>query len=458
MENKGCDRLNIRTLLNRVTNAEWEVYVQRSHRNDLHLRQGGTEAAIQLENTGYGIRIITKHSGCGGGIGFASCNSETELEATAKRALELAKQNRSSFFELPTKKKLPSVKTVDAKIVRDPEGAAQDYAEATQSLIGEEKQITLTYGKVRTYVTKTQIINSRGLSCESKGTYVYLEMTFKVGSGSNVTEFWPSRYARQINQVAPNKIITEWLEIARNCLRRHAPRTEEMTVIFSPAIVCDVFVPTLGFHSSCDALEQNLSQFSLGAHVASDQLTIIDDGLYPYGLQSNPFDDEGYPQRKTTIIEKGVFENYTYDQLHAQTMHSEPTGNGVRSKGFGSDVDERFQVPPSDDSTNFVVKPGDQNLEDLIHGVKKGILIHHCAWINPSPLTTRFGSEIRNAQEIVNGELGEGIVGGTLSGSAVDLIGKLTGLSDKAEVVSASAFGCVAPYMRFDRVQISGPS
>lgn len=138
-------------------------------------------------------------------------------------------------------------------------------------------------------------------------------------------------------------------------------------------------------------------------------------------------------------------------------MHSEPTGNGVRSKGFGTDVDERFQVPPSDDSTNFVVKPGDQSLEDLIHGVKKGILIHHCAWINPNPLTTRFGSEIRNAQEIVNGELGEGIVGGTLSGSAVDLIRKLTGLSDKAEVVSASAFGCVAPYMRFDRVQISGP-
>jgi PmbA protein len=449
--------LNIQTILKRVTDAEWEVYRQRSHRYDLHLRQGGTEAAIQLENAGYGVRIITKHSG-GGGIGFASCNSEVELEATAKRALELAKQNRSSFFELPTKKKLSSVKTVDARIVRDPEGAAQDYAEATQSIIGEEKEISLTYGKVRTYVVNTQIINSRGLTYESKGTYVYLEMTLKVGSGSNATEFWPSRYARRINQVAPNKIITEWLGIARNCLRRHTPKTEETTVIFSPAIVCDVFVPTLGFHASCDALEQNLSKLSLGASVASDQLTVVDDGLYPYGLQSNPFDDEGYPQRRTTIIEKGVFENYTYDQLHAQTMHSKPTGNGVRSKSFGVDVDERFQAPPSDDPTNLVIKPGRQSLDDLIHGVKKGMIIHHCAWINPSPLTTRFGSEIRNAQEIVNGELGNGVVGGTLSGSALDLMQKLTGLSDKSEVVSASAFGCVAPYMRFDGVQISGPS
>jgi len=439
-----------------VTDAEWEVYIQRSLRNELQLRRGGTEAAIQLENSGYGIRIITKHSGRGG-IGFASCNSDAEFETTAKRALELAKQTRSSFFELPTKKKLSSVKTVDSKIARDPEGATRDYAEETQSLIAEEKHISLTYGKVRTYVTNTQIINSRGLSCESKGTFVYLEMTFKVGSGPGATEFWPTRYARQINQVAPNKTIKEWLDIARTCLKRHAPRTEETTVIFSPPVACDVFVPTLGFHASCDAVEQKLSKFSAGAPVAPELLTVTDDGLYPYGLQSNPFDDEGYPQQRTSIIEKGVFESHTYDQLHAQTMNSRPTGNGMRGKGFGFDVDERFQAPPSDGTTNLAIKPGEDSLDTLIRGVKKGIVIHHCAWITPNPLTTRFGSEIRNAQEIVNGELGEGIVGGTLSGSALDLIQNLTGLSDKAEVVSASAFGCVAPYMRFDRVQISGP-
>jgi len=457
VENQGCDRLSIQSILKRVTNAEWEVYIQRSRRNELQLREGGTEASIQLENSGYGVRVISKHSS-GAGVGFASCNSEIELEATAKRALELAKQNRSPFFELPTKMKLPSVKTVDTKIVRDPEGAVKDYAEQTQSLIAEEKEISLTYGKVRTYVVKTQIINSRGLSRESKGTYVYLEMTLKVGSGSNATEFWPSRYARQINQVAPNKTISEWLDIARTCLKRHAPKTEETTVIFSPSIVCDVFVPTLGFHASCDAVEQKLSQFSLGAHVASDQLTVMDDGLYPYGLQSNPFDDEGYPQQRTELIEEGVFEHHTYDQLHAQTMRSKPTGNGVRGKAFGFDVDERFQAPPSDGTTNLTIKPGEESLDDLIHGVKKGIVIHHCAWISPNPLTTRFGSEIRNAQEIVNGELGEGIVGGTLNGVALDLIQNITGLSDKSEVVSASAFGCVAPYMRFDRVQISGPT
>ena len=51
-----------------------------------------------------------------------------------------------------------------------------------------------------------------------------------------------------------------------------------------------------------------------------------------------------------------------------------------------------------------------------------------------------------------------GIVGGTVRGSALDLITKITGISDNPEIVLAYSFGCVAPYIRFDKVQISGPS
>jgi predicted Zn-dependent protease len=136
-------------------------------------------------------------------------------------------------------------------------------------------------------------------------------------------------------------------------------------------------------------------------------------------------------------------------------MSHEPTGNGIRVRG---DVDERFQVAPANTTTNLSIEPGDENIHELIASVKEGIMIYQGAWINPDEITTRFGAEIRSAQEIVDGELGEGIVGGTVSGSALDLITKTTGISDNPEIVSAYSFGCVAPYMRFDKVQISGPS
>ncbi len=457
VENNGGDSVNIQTILDRATEAQWEVYIQRSQRNDLQLSQHGTEAVIRQENTGYGVRVIIPRTD-GAGVGFAACNSEGELEVAARKSYELAKLNRSSHFELPTKKKLPTVQTADRKILRDPEAAARDYAEAAQAIISDEKEISLTYGKVRTYIVDTEIMNNRGLSCKSKGTYTYLEMTLKIGSGGSPTEFWPSRYARRMSDIAPNRIIRQWLDIARSCLKRHPPATKDTTVILSPSVACDIFVPSIGFHSTGEAVERNLSQFKEDERVASDQFTVVDDGLYPYGLRTNPFDDEGQPQQRTGVIERGVFKNRIIDQLHAQTMHVKPTGNGIRPKAFGLDVDERYQLLPANTTTNLSIKPGNQSLHELIRGVKEGILIYHCAWIAPDDITTRFGSEIRNAQEIVNGELGGGIVGGTLSGSALDLMNKITGLSDKAEIVSGYHFGCVAPYMRFDHVQISGPS
>jgi len=365
--------------------------------------------------------------------------------------------NRSPYFELPEETKLHRTRTVDQRIWKDPYAAARDYAETAQALISEEKEVSLTFGKVRTYAVETQILNSRGLSCSSKGTYVYLEMTFRIGR-SNPTEFWPNRYARRISDVAPSKIIPEWLDIARSCLRRHAPKTKQTTVIFAPTVVCDTFVPTIGYHASAEAVKQNLSQFQRGSKVGSELLTVIDDGLCDYGLGTNSFDDEGYAQRRTRIVDKGVFQNHLYDQMYAQTMGSKPTGNGIRTKSMTSDVDERYQTQPSTSPTNLSIKPGKESVESLIRDVKEGILLYQAAWINPDPITTRFGSEIRNAQEITNGELGRGIVGGTLSGSALDLLHKIAGISNRAEIVSGSSFGCVSPYIRFDGVQISGPT
>ena len=448
--------MNLASVLDKATKPQWEIYIQRSRRTDLQLRHSAMEATIHHENTGFGVRVIIPRSD-GAGVGFASCTSDKELEETAKRAHDLAKMNRSPYFELPEKTKLPPTQTVDQRIWKDENAAARDYAETAQALISEEKEVSLTFGKVRTYAVETQILNSRGVSRNSKGTYVYLEMTFRIGR-SSPTEFWPNRYARRISDVAPTRIIPEWLDIARSCLKRCPPKTKETTVIFAPTIVCDTFVPTVGYHAGAEAVKQNLSQFQRGSKVGSELLTIIDDGLYDYGLETNSFDDEGYPQRRTRIVEKGVFQNHLYDQMYAQTMGSKPTGNGIRTKSMAADVDERYQMQPSTSPTNLSVKPGTESVESLIRDVKEGILIHHAAWIDPDPITTRFGSEIRNAQEIMNGELGQGIVGGTLGGSALELLHKITGISNQAEIVSGSSFGCVSPYVRFDDVQISGPT
>lgn len=456
MENKRSDSMNIQSVMDKATGTQWEVFTQRSTRAEVQLRRNEREATIWQNNAGYGIRVIIPRSD-GAGVGFASCTSERMIESTARKAHDLAKLSHSPYFQLPEKKKLPSANTIDRKIMRSGEQVANQYAENAINLISAEKEISLTYSKVRTYVVESEILNSRGLSCKSAGTYIYVEMTLKIGSGPNPTEYWPSRYARRVSDIAPDKLIPEWLNVARSSLKRSPPKTRETTVILSPPIVCDAFVPTVGYHASAEALKLNLSQFKEGENVASQQFTVWDDGLYPYGLRTNPFDDEGQPQQKTKLIEKGIFRKRIYDRLYAETLHARPTGNGVRT-GFGVDLDERYSTLPANTNTNLSIKAGNKSLDSLIGEIDDGLIIYETAWLNPDQISTRFGSEIRNAQEIRNGELGEGIVGGTVTGSVLDLMKKISGISNRAEIVTGSSLGCVAPFMRFDRVQISGPT
>jgi len=61
--------------------------------------------------------------------------------------------------------------------------------------------------------------------------------------------------------------------------------------------------------------------------------------------------------------------------------------------------------------------------------------VYETAWLNPDQITTQFGSEIRNAQEIKHGELAEGIVGGTVSGAVLELLQNISGISNRAEII-----------------------
>ncbi len=55
-----------------------------------------------------------------------------------------------------------------------------------------------------------------------------------------------------------------------------------------------------------------------GEKVASENLTIYDDGLFAGGLRTGLFDGEGVPHQKTPVIEKGVLRNFLYDNYSAK--------------------------------------------------------------------------------------------------------------------------------------------
>lgn len=88
-----------------------------------------------------------------------------------------------------------------------------------------------------------------------------------------------------------------------------------------PVIIANGF-GGLFFHEACGhsleatSVSDNGSEFSgkLGTKVASEKVTLIDDGSIRDGWGSGYIDDEGELTRKNVLIKDGIIKNYLVDR------------------------------------------------------------------------------------------------------------------------------------------------
>lgn len=102
----------------------------------------------------------------------------------------------------------------------------------------------------------------------------------------------------------------------------------------------------------------------IGQRVASELCTVIDDGTIADSRGTINVDDEGYAPKKNLLIEKGILVGYMHDRLSAAHFGVAPSGNGRR---------ESFQAMPLPRMTNTLMPGGDENPEDIIRSVSRGV-------------------------------------------------------------------------------------
>jgi PmbA protein len=99
--------------------------------------------------------------------------------------------------------------------------------------------------------------------------------------------------------------------------------------------------------------------------LAPEYVTVYDDGRVVGGLGSRPFDGEGLPTRKTTVMERGVLKSYLLDTYSGRKLGMASTGNASRSVGEN----------PSVGPTNFYLASGTKTAQDIIKTVKQGLYV-----------------------------------------------------------------------------------
>lgn len=158
-------------------------------------------------------------------------------------------------------------------------------------------------------------------------------------------------------------------EAARRALRRLGARkvaTKRVPVIFDQETAGSLLgnlcsaVSGYGLYKRASFL---LDQ--LGNTIASDHITVYDDGRMVGGLGSRPFDGEGLATRNNTIVERGVLKSYLLDTYSGKKLGLASTGNASRSVGES----------PSVGPTNFYLVPGSKSPQEIIGSVKDGLYV-----------------------------------------------------------------------------------
>src|SRR5271170_4859215 len=103
----------------------------------------------------------------------------------------------------------------------------------------------------------------------------------------------------------------------------------------------------------------------LGERVASQNVTVIDDGSMPGRFGTAPFDDEGVPSRRTVVIERGVRRSYLLNSYAARKLGLRTTGNAARGVTGNAGVGHG----------NFFLQKGERPPEDIIRGIRQGLYV-----------------------------------------------------------------------------------
>lgn len=151
----------------------------------------------------------------------------------------------------------------------------------------------------------------------------------------------------------------------------------------------------------------------IGTKVASDHVTVIDEGCIETRRGSLNIDDEGNPTRKNILIENGILKGYMFDELNARLMGATSTGNGRR---------ESFACNPIPRMTNTYMQNGNFDHDEIIASVKHGIYAESFEGGQVDITSGQFVFNANSAWVIKDGKLAYPVKGCALVGSGPECL------------------------------------
>jgi TldD protein len=347
-----------------------EVFAEDRQTSSAILDDRRIEELSSGRERGAGIRVVVGET-----TGFAHTAdlSESGLLAAAEAATAVARQGGggtqtvalSSLVSAPRRNAtLPSEVEKAAKL--ELLSRADDAARSTGGAI---TQVQVGYGDSRrrvliastdgTHAEDDQIRTRFNVSCVATGD-TGMQTGYESVARTEGFEVFAAMAVEDLARVAATRALGK-------LAARPAP-SGELPVVLAGGSGGVLFHEACGHGLEADHIVKDASVYAghMGEQVASQLVTLVDDGTIAGEWGNFAVDDEGKPAARNVLIENGVLTDYMWDWLRARKEGRPSSGNGRR---------QSYQHLPMVRMTNTFLLAGTEDPDELVAQTPQGVYV-----------------------------------------------------------------------------------
>jgi TldD protein len=180
-----------------------------------------------------------------------------------------------------------------------------------------------------------------------------------------------------------------------------------------------------GLESDFNRRGTSLYSDRIGERVASELVTIYDDGNLEEERGTLNVDDEGVPGQHKVLVEKGVLRGYMQDRLNARLMGVQSTGSGRR---------QSFRFSPQPRMCNTYMPNGESDVDEIIASTRRGIYAKSFAGGQVEISKGDFVFMIGEGYLVENGKITAPVRNATIVGNGPDAMMKVVAVGNDSRL------------------------
>lgn len=310
--------------------SDFKIIKVRSKENQLYLLKEQIEAKRTIESQYYDITVYTDHKGADkmlrGEYNFVY-KPRADLDFYLEQAKFACSLIKNRYYGLVSTAAHSHVELLDHSL-QDPVATGTDL---TETIYGSVKNANVHLSSAEIYLKRSEItlLTSTGVEMSKNKDLIEIEITLIGKTGRKEQEMNFHLKRRRIEDLRLQQRIEEYTHHTLNALNAEVPPSGKAHVAISASEIYRLMSPVI-FHSSGKAKDQGMSRFISNERIFSrseNDFTLKTSGIIPFGLYSDPFDDDGISGQEHAIIERGVFKKHWTTKRYADYLGVEPTGS-----------------------------------------------------------------------------------------------------------------------------------